>query len=176
MVQKFSFTCSRVNGSFTSGALSCPLMVGLITEEFWPMKCDWKRPASLPCQSMERSVSGSPGCPNPATAKVKVHTRMEELRGPSSLQSQAGALEGSCCGKSVVSTGDFARKSTKNFCCVKFLSFSLLPEPKLVYLGCSAKLQFPVQVLWGLTRAGMQSRKTRNKGRLQLGWRKPQPF
>ena len=158
------------------GALSCPLTVGLTADEFWPMKCDWKRPASLPCGSMEQTVSGSPGCPNPAAASAEVHTGMEELRGPSSLQSQAGALEGSCCGKSVVSTRDFARKRTKNFCCGKFLNFSLLPEPKLVYPGCSAKLQFPVQVQWGLTHAGMQSRKIRNKGRFQLGWRKPQPF
>lgn len=70
--------------------------------------------------------------------KVEVHTGMEELRGPSSLQARLGS-GGQLL--SVVSTGDFARKSTKN-CCVKFLSFSLLPEPKLVYLGCSAKLQF----------------------------------
>ena len=175
MVQKFSLTCSRANGSFTSGCTSCPLRVGLTADQFWPVKCDQKRPPLLPCQSLNRQCPALqvvlPCCGQGGSAQ-----RMDELRGPSRLQSQAGALEGSCCGKSVVSTGDFAQRGTKSFCCVKFLSLNLLPGSKLVHPGCSSSLQFPGQVQWGLTPAGMQSREIRNEGRVQLGWGKPQPF
>lgn len=117
-------------------------------------------------------MPGSPGFPSPAVAMGEVHIGRDE--GPErSKQSvmQAGDLEGNFCGKPVAYTGDSAWRRNKNFCCMKPPRFSLLPKPKLVHPDCYAKLQFPVQVHGGQTGTGMQSRKTRNKGRLKLLWR-----